>query len=217
MLNTSCDTADSSGEPNLRHGSWAKMLPSRKAQNSGLFWVGSSQGVSAPEAWKEEFCRSADRQGAREGEGGERRGEEEIATHCQRGEQRGRSRHSRRRSARLHKAALLPIQVQLRDDVKQMWEVPQPFLSSSEWATLYFRGERRIRAVRRTVRRTATPVFEFSLLTLVLEHGREAKVRHFQVACECVSMCSVSADAVLGRKGGNVVTDRSRPLGSSLA
>ena len=47
MLNTSCDTADSSGEPNLRHGSWAKMLPSRKAQNSGLFWVGSSQGVSA--------------------------------------------------------------------------------------------------------------------------------------------------------------------------
>ena len=48
-------------------------------------------------------------------------------THCQGGEQRGRCRHSRRRSVRPHKAALLPIQVQLRDDTKQRWEI-QPLL-----------------------------------------------------------------------------------------
>lgn len=44
--------------------------------------------------------------------------------------------------------------------------------------------EKEDKMVRRTIRRTATPVFEQSLLTLVLEHGREAKVGHFQIACE---------------------------------
>lgn len=72
--------------------------------------------------------------------------------------------------------------------------------------------------VQLTVRRTATPIFEQSLLALVLEHGREAKVGHFQIACEVHFESLVSADDVLGqREGIGGVTNRSRRRGSSLA
>lgn len=51
-----------------------------------------------------------------------------MTTHCQRGEQRGRFRHSRRRSVRPHKVVPSRVQVQLRAGVKPREVELQPLL-----------------------------------------------------------------------------------------